>query len=420
MERDKKHLTHCFELIAKKLSRGPLDTWVTGDFQLLSKSIHEETGTLLSVSTLKRLSGKVNYSSRPNTSTLNVLAAYLGYGDWHSFVFNESTNHSQRKKKGTPSKTFQYSKPLIVVGLVLVTVLLWVQRKSEVSYDPNDFDFDATSVSEGLPNSVVFNYNARAATADAVVAIQQDWDNKKRIEVDREDSISTSIYHWPGYFKAKLVVNDSIVKEKSILIPTDGWLATIETDSLPIYLDKKLYQTENELHLTPKILQAHGVNPQIKRTITGFYNVDDFQSIYTDDFQFSINLKNNLKSGASPCQAAQIQIIHEDGPISLVLSNKGCISDISLFAFDTTIDGKKTDLSGFGTDMSENIKVECLSKGQKMNILVNEESVFTFNVPKIPKKIIGVKILFEGAGSIYELQLSNKKGTVYHFGTDET
>lgn len=416
MENHKKHLAHCFELIAQKLSRGPIHVWDTRDFQLLSESIHKETGTLLSVSTLKRLSGKVNYTSRPNSSTLNVLATYLDHKDWRTFLSHESNGHIQKRNKVTPPLVIQYSKPLIAIGLILVTIFLLIYSKPVVSYNANDFDFEVRSVSTGLPNSVVFKYNAKAADTDASVAIQQDWDKRKRVVVHRRDSISTSIYHWPGYFKAKLVVDDSIVKEKALLIPTEDWLGTIETDSMPIYLDKEEYLSEDGVGIAPDILQTHGVNPHARRTVVGFYQVRDFGSIYTDDFDISVRLKNSLISGASPCQAAQVVIMHEDGPISIVLSDKGCISDISLFAFDSIIDGKKTDLSGFGVDMSQDIQLDCSSKDQHMDIRINNESVFTLNVPQRPRKIVGISILFEGAGIINDVVLSNGSGPVYSLG----
>lgn len=418
MEDHKNYLAHCFDLIAQKLSWGPIATWGTRDFQILSESIHKATGTLLSVSTLKRLSGKVSYTSKPNPTTLDVLAAYLGYPDWRTFVSQEKPDPIQKKEKSTTPKSLQYAKPLLVLALIMVTVLLMIYRKP-VNYDANDFEFNAESVSTGIPNSVVFRYNAKAADKDAKVAIQQDWDEGKRVSVNREDSVSTSIYYWPGYFKSKLVVDDSIVKERQILIPTEDWLGTIETDSLPIYLNKTAYQYENRLSTSAETLRSHGVNPLAKHTITGFYLVRDFGSIYTDAFNLSLSLKNNLQSGASPCQAAQIQIMHEDGPISMVLSNKGCISNISLFAFDSIIDGKKNDLSGFGVDMSKGVKLDCVSKDRKMDIRINDTSVFTLNVPKSPKKILGLRILFEGTGTVNQLVLGNDSGVVHSLGSKD-
>ena len=83
----------------------------------------------------------------------------------------------------------------------------------------------------------------------------------------------------------------------------------------------------------------------------------------------SASLRNDFKAGVSVCQRVQIAIMHEDGPIMLLLSDKGCISDISLFAFGQQIDGKKTDLSGFGVDFNDYVDLKCVSRNQKLSKL---------------------------------------------------
>ena len=82
----------------------------------------------------------------------------------------------------------------------------------------------------------------------------------------------------------------------------------------------------------------------------------------------------------------------------------------------TAIDGKKTDLSGFGVDMSKNVKLDCISKDQKMDIRINNEPVFTLKVLQTPKKIVGISIHFEGSGIVNELVLNNGSGPVYSYG----
>jgi len=106
--------------------------------------------------------------------------------------------------------------------------------------------------------------------------------------------------------------------------------------------------------------------------------------------------------------------MHENGPISIVLTDKGCISDISLYAFDNTIDGKKTDLSGFGVDFVNFVELKCISKNQKLKILVDGLQVFSFDIPSISSKIIGLSIRFEGGGSVQGIELKNSKGIVYN------
>ncbi len=416
MENFKEHIAHCFELIEQKLSRGSCDTWNTNDFKFLSESIQEETGTLLSVSTLKRLSGRVNYTSRPNSTTLNALAKYVGFEDWRTFL--GSNNHKEvptdknRKEKKLP----KYMIPLSLLGIVLIFSIFLIYKKENITYQPKDFAFNGKSVTTGLPNSVVFEYNALAADENAKIEIQQDWDERKRVTVDKEDSVSTSIYYRPGFFKSKLVVDNTIVAEKNIFIPTKGWLGVIESDSIPIYLNDKDFTKDNSLQITPESLAQYGVDPTTGITSVGFYQVKDFGNLYIDEFEMSTVLRNEFRSGASVCQRAQVMVMHEDGPISLMLSDKGCISEIALFAFGQQIDGKKTDLSDFGVNFSDYVELKCISENKKLKIFLDAKLVYSFDVPEMPSKIIGISVFFEGAGSIKSVEFKKNHNLVYTSG----
>lgn len=415
MEYFKENIVDCFRLVEEKLGRGLCADWSTGDFKILSESIQKDTGTLLSVSTLKRLCGKISYDSKPNSTTLDALAKFIGFDDWRAFV-NSRKKRIDPIPKIKPKKRFKYYiLPFSLLALVILYLTFLFFPENATEYNADDFTFHGKSVTKGLPNSVVFRFDATAADEKAIIEIQQDWDERKRVLVNREDSVSTSIYYWPGYFRSKLVVDDSIIKERDILIPSLDWLGTIETDSLPIYLDKEDYFTENGLSVKADSLKKYGVDPRSERTVIGLYQIRDFGELYTDDFEVTATLRNDFRSGSSLCQAAQVMIMHEDGPISIVLIDKGCISDVSLYAFGEQIDGKKADLSGFGVDFSNYVQLKCISKYQKMDILVDNKKVFSFEVPENRKKIIGINILFEGAGSVENVTFSNKIGIVYDF-----
>lgn len=72
--------------IEDKLDWGDRKHWQAKDFDNLSELIFNETKIVLSPSTLKRVWGKVNYTSKPNLSTLDTLAKFVGYPDWRAFA----------------------------------------------------------------------------------------------------------------------------------------------------------------------------------------------------------------------------------------------------------------------------------------------------------------------------------------------
>ena len=416
MEKSTEHIESCFKLVERKFGRGPSSVWDTNDFNDLSRHIQEETGTLLSVSTLKRLSGKVSYASQPNKATLNALAEYIGYPNWVSFTNKETRQVLKRHNWSKTKVPTKYAILLLLLILAFLSAAYLYTNIGGTTYDANNFVFNGESVSNGLPNSVVFNYDATAADDQSKIEIQQDWDESKRVIVNKNDSVSTSIYYWPGFFKSKLVVDGNIVKEKDILIPTKDWVGVIETDSIPIYLDKEDYQSENSLSIKASSLEKYGVDPRAARTPVGLYQIKDFGELYTSNFEMSALIRNDFRSGKSICQSAQLVIVHEDGPISIILTDKGCISDIMLHAFGKTIDGKKTDLSGFGVDFQDFVELKCVSKNGQLEILLDNQPVFSFNIPDNPKKILGCSIHFEGAGTVQNLEFKNEHGMVYSYG----
>lgn len=416
MENFKKNIARCLELVEEKLSRGTRSTWDANDFRVLSKSIKEVTGTLLSVSTLKRLSGKVNYGSKPNSTTLDALAGYVGFEDWRAFLKNGNSFEVEEQIHPKKISISKYVIPFLLLVLALVSSFFMFFGKSEKSdrtYLPKDFSFSGKSVTTGIPNSVVFEYDASAANENAIIEIQQDWDERKRVIVDKNDSVSTSIYYRPGFFQSKLVVDNTIVMEKDIFIPTQDWLGVIESDSIPIYLKTEDIYQNGGLVVTPKTLSEFNVNPSTSLVAAGFYQVRDFGDLYMDDFEMSTSVKNEFKNGISACQRVQIMILYQGGMLSLVVGNKGCISELSLYGFETMIDGKKNDLSGLGVDFEDYAAVKCVSRNQKLDILVNDILAYSFDVPTSKKKIVGFACFFEGAGSIRNMEFKKQNKMVY-------
>src|SRR5579872_6067278 len=79
-------LEQCKHLIEASLGWGNAASWTNEDFDTLSDRIFERTSVRLSVSTLKRIWGKVRYDSSPTTATLNALARYAGFEGWRDLI----------------------------------------------------------------------------------------------------------------------------------------------------------------------------------------------------------------------------------------------------------------------------------------------------------------------------------------------
>lgn len=412
MENYKEHISICFELIEKKLARGPRMTWDTNDFNALSESIQETTGTLLSVTTLKRLSGNVSYTSRPNNTTINALARYVGFKNWSEFLNDKNNVEYREEVKTDRNNLSKYGVPILVLIISLVVFLMYSQRKK--SYDPNDFGFESRPVSSGIPNSVVFDYDVSVAKNNSKIEIQQYWDETKRMTIEKTDSVATSVYYHPGFFKSKLLIDRTVVKENDVFIPTEGWLGIIEKEDKPIYLTLSDIKKEDRMAITPEIVGAHDMNPRTDRVIVSFYQVKDFGELYTDNFEMSATIKNDYSLGVSgACQGAQIYILYDGGAIGIPLAKKGCSSDLTLMTFEKFVDGKKNDLSDFGVDFVDYVELKCVSKNNQLQLFIDNKPIYKMKVPEPAVKIKGISIHFEGAGSIKNVEFKKGQEMVY-------
>src|ERR1700742_1158626 len=85
MEKEKQLLRLCCLHIEQAVQWGDSEAWTNDDFERLGEKIFEKTRVQLSISTLKRIWGKVRYENLPTTATLNALAGFLGYESWREF-----------------------------------------------------------------------------------------------------------------------------------------------------------------------------------------------------------------------------------------------------------------------------------------------------------------------------------------------
>ncbi len=406
-------LQDCLLLIEKKLNWGSSKDWLNQDFQLLSDRIFEETRVRLSITTLKRVWGKVSYNSAPSISTLNTLALFLGHENWSTF----KQNHQPAQKHKEVKRSASYAKPLAAVVLVLLaacTVILLASgsKTVPVSYSAEEIDkvqFSSEPVALGLPNSVVFNYDFAGINPDSCF-IQQSWNDALTFEVDKNGSEASGIYYYPGYFRAKLIANNQILKEHDIHIRTNGWMATIGNGNRPRYLYKEDLQTEGELKLSDAIFNELHESETRNAPLLTFNFFDDFGQVSGTDFEFETRFRHTYRKSNGICQHTRVLIHGKDGVLIMPFSIPGCISDLQIFMMGMTIDGKSNDLSAFGTDIHNWQDLKCISKDGQIQIYLNGEMIREFTAPASIGDVVGFKYRFAGAGEIDYVRLTGSQG----------
>jgi hypothetical protein len=429
MQTDEFLIEKAKRLYEDKTGWGDSEEWTNQDFVILSEKIEERTGVALSHVTLKRVWGKVKYDSLPNTHTLDTLVQFLGFTSWREFksqnvnggsgrekvkevIINGNGNglHHEPPRVATARTRKIPYKPLLITGAVLaVAVLIMYIKWWSPNVAKSDYSFSSKKiVSEGVPNSVVFNFDATKSPYDSVV-IQQSWDPRLQVKVSKWQHQHTSIYYLPDYYKAKLIVGGKIVSMHRLLIKSNGWLPIVMQDPVPVYFNRQDAIRDGKFGLSAEQIQSRNIKMQPSPPYVLYSNVTDFGEIYSNDFTFETSVRNDYREGAAACQNSDIYILCEGTAIAIPLCAKGCVSNLDLLFTGFFASGRQEDLSAFGVDFSSFVKVKVVSKDGKAVIYINDKPVYTVSKDIIKSKIIGFDFNFQGTGSIDYVKLTNGK-----------
>ena len=121
MENDRlfAHLREAVELKAGRKVRTPKD------FDYLHDRIFDECHDMVSTSTLKRIWGYVTTEGQPRTTSLDLLARYVGYDDWEQFAVRQTSDGQEpQQSAATQPVTARRRKYwLMALGAAVIAVI---------------------------------------------------------------------------------------------------------------------------------------------------------------------------------------------------------------------------------------------------------------------------------------------------------
>lgn len=407
-EQEKNYVKIIARKIAEKLHVDDPEHLQQRDYENLNLKIEEKTGINLSVSTLKRIN-KSQFQRIPQKNTLNALAQFLDYEDWYDFKNSYATatktiNKKRRLNFKLPKRMLFI--PVAVIAIVLFAIIL-INSKPAKSYSEISFT-SRTNLSNGVPNTVIFDYDISMYDFDSAF-IQQSWDARRRAEIKKNEKYSTSVYYYPGYHRAKIMINDQLVREISVYITTDGWLSLIqnpENDLIPIYVNESCI-VNGQIYLPPETVKAHHIDLSKNNHSTCFYYVNENFNGDSDNFTLESRVKNNIDEGALACQICEISIFAEYGRHVIQLANPGCIGSIFQKFGSKYALGTNNDLSAFGTDLNNWNTVILEIRNKFVTIYLNDENIYTTSYQDSNGAIKGVSYRFAGSGAVDYAKLSD-------------
>jgi hypothetical protein len=411
-------LKQLLAIIEQQLDWGEASGWQGRDFEMLNELILEKTKISLSASTLRRIWGRVEYNHLPSGTTLDTLARFAGFENWRAFTKQRKPVESAvqeavfNQKSLSKGKSQSWLRVTLVLLAVIAIGMAGIYAKKAIAPSRGPYFFSSRPVTRTIPNSVVFTYDGKT-NADDSLFFQQSWDPTTNVALDKENHQFTSIYYVPGVFHAKLLVNKKVVKEHLLMVPTDGWLGLIHDRPVPVYLDAKDFISPDGLQLPVSVIPQKNVPMGPQPPTVEYYNVGNFTPVPLKNFSFSAEIRNDYREGAAACQFVEINLYTDNTPVSIHLSAKGCVSDLRLLNGGYFVSGKNTDLSGFGADLSQWVKVSCQSAGDKIQYFVNDKMVYQSPLPLYKESIVGMSYGFQGTGSVRNIELKEGNKTSF-------
>ncbi|MCB9281180.1 MAG: hypothetical protein H6562_19995 [Lewinellaceae bacterium] len=414
----KEQIRSCLSAIEQKLDWGSPARWQNRDFEHLSDQIFRETGVRLSHTTLKRVWGRVRYTASPSMATLDTLARFAGYPHWRDFTCRFSADpHSRKNEPPTDvrpaaGKLSALRWPAALLGLTGIGFLfIFGLGKTPAPLVYSDIAFSSDPLTQGLPNTVVFHYDAAHSNADSVF-IQQSWNDRLRFRVDKNGHTYASTYYYPGYFRAKLVLNDSIVREHDLYIRSGGWLGTVERDGLPLYYPESVLETREGIAFSAHQLAEAGFDTLLSAPRTGLNYVEDLGELSALDFAFDTEFRSDFSRGDGVCQFVHVLIRCSKGVYIIPFSIPGCVGELGLILDEREIGGRTHDLSGFGVDFSDWVHLQLKVRDGRVIAVVNGKPAYTADLTSDPGKVVGVTYRFQGAYAVHSARFQSGDSAV--------
>ena len=425
------HIDLLKQRIEAQMAWGDSVHWTHQDFNELSERIWESTQTKLSASTLKRLWGKVQYRSQPTTNTLNALAQFVGYEHWRDFVGSHLTAQNATDQPAAKEITTAFSSPwwrstrwsatrwsrrwlvwALSIPLLIMTALFfnrWVSRSATV--DPSAVSFTSEPVTLGLPNTVVFHYDV-SATASQDIAIQQSWDERLRASVPSNQNTHTATYYYPGYFRAKLLVDGQVVQEHDLYVRSDGWMTIAEAAPVPHYLPTHI--SGGQMQASPAWLHQKKLLTRDEAPWIRYCYVENLGALSANDFTLETRIKNDYNQGEAVCQESQVSVVCSEGYFAIPLSIPGCVGQLNMALGSKGISGTTHDLSALGCDLSQWQTLRLEVHNRQVTIYLNDQLVWKDAYTEDAGKVAGLRYRFHGPGAVDYVRLLDGEGILVY------
>jgi hypothetical protein len=411
-------LIKCLSLVAEKSGLGDWRQWTKRDFEQLSMLIEQKTRIILSVSTLIRLY-KGTSGRNPQKITLDALAQFVGFDNWHSYctcaditqsgVFTEQS--ARVPKKRIPGLVYITGSAIIILaGIFGIWALV-----SNPSINPEKIKFRIPNREiTGVPATIQVEYDLGKYKPDKLW-LQLYWNPEESIKLNPDLNRTSAIYCYPGVHNCKLIADSKVIGEQKVYIKTSGWTALLRHNGLqlvPLYIRNNEIISNGVLQVTESMINTQNLAPN-SEILTSYYYVNDLGSIYSNDYTISGSIRNpptNL--GTQPCSFCTVIIIGENGKHFFSIGDLGCSAYFRLSFSGEDAMTTYPELTAFEYLADSWIPFRSVVSGSTVTIYAGTSKIYSSDQVADIGKIKGIHFNFSGLGAIDEVKLINSKGYV--------
>jgi len=412
----------CKQLIEKKLNWGSSEFWTHSFYEKLSETIENEVHEQISFSTLKRIWGKLKPDFGVSIYSLNILARFVGYHNWNSFISEQkieeiATIESQNnhniivnplqsldiQPNFARTKNLNWSKFsiifLLIAAILSIFIFFFVYENKEKEY----FLFYINRGGKMAPSKCEIFYNIKFLENNEKCHVFFGDGNLKLLNPDSHNI--SSVFTKPNKYLIKLYREDVLLKIESYIVYTNGWQKTIIFPDKDFVVDTLLL--ENLSQITPSLVQRYDkINVPYWLE---YYNINSiFQAVDCDNFEFEIRFKIFEQIARFESQFA-LKIQGDSSSIRLHLSNSANLGMFNKIS-EKVIEKNSNEQNGFVKDLSEFHTLKIRNIKQNVTIYFDNKEFYKAKYKKKIDHLFSLKFLLFNCGEIDWYKISDLKG----------
>lgn len=273
-----------------------------------------------------------------------------------------------------------------------------------------EITFIGKNVSFQIPAEITFDLDLTKIESDNIY-IRRSKDDLEGFKVSKWQKEWKTVYPFPGYYKAQLIVDNELLRVHDVFVKSFGWVGTLSHGNSIEYLSEKDLNCDAMIGLSPEKLQ--NLQGSVTIPILTFHYFDQINPVSGLDFTLETRLRHTLKSYTAPCRNISIEVVGTNSNFKIPLSINACSPSEPAVIAGQEFFPSQVEISKLQADYSQWQKIKMEVNGGLAKFYLNDEHRLTLPVRSSIGQIVGFRYHFEGAGEVDLVKLTDTRDVIY-------